>query len=255
MNYQVPLSDTLAIPGGTPVEDAIVSLLSRANPGISILTMDTGYTCGPLIFDPDIDVWGEAQELAESVGARLFHDRTGQCVLAPVGPAGRYPAAAYREGDGLLLGLERAEDSDTIRNVVVATSPDGLIKAVVADEDPSSPTFAGGRYGWRPTEISNQHFSSLQQAQQAAAARLLYELGRSETVSFTAVPDPGLDVEDIVTVHRPRAGLVDRGLVVASIDMPLAAGEPMTVGCRKSVLAPDGTVLPDMPERTIGEAV
>ena len=110
------------------------------------------------------------------------------------------------------------------------------------DTDTSSPTYAGGRYGERPVAMVNQHFSSINQAKQAAASRLAYELGRSETVSFSAVPDPALDVDEVVTVHRPRAGLEHRGLLVATLDMPLGASETMRVGCRRSVLAPDGRI-------------
>ena len=242
MAYQVPMANALAIPGNTSVEQAIVNLLAVANPTLNLLAMNTGHTVGPLLYPPDIDVWAEAQELADSVGARLYHDRTGQCVLMPSG-ASYFPVASYGEGDGLLLSLERTEDSDTIRNVVIAESVNGMIRAVAYDDDPSSPTFAGGRYGFRPIAIANQHFSTVEQAQQAASGRLVYELGRAETVSFTAVPDPGLDVDDVVTVNRPRAGLEWRGLVVDTVDMPLGAEDTMQVGCRRSVLAQDGAVL------------
>jgi hypothetical protein len=168
-------------------------------------------------------------------------------VMVPVGPITSDPVAAFAQGDGLLLSLDRTEDSDTIRNVVVAESPSGLIRAVVADDDPTSPTYAYGRYGERPAEvIKNQHFMSVEQAQQAASARLRYELGRSETVAFTAVPNPALDVDEVITVHRPRAGLSLRPLVVESIDMPLGAEDVMRVGCRRSVLAQDGVVLEEV---------
>lgn len=243
MGYQVPMASALAIPGGTPVEEAVIRLLSAVNPSVSILAMVTGYTVGPLLFAPDIDVWAEAQKLAASVGGKLFHDRTGQPVFTPAGPASRNPVASYSEGDGLLLSVDRQEDSDTIRNVVVAETPDGSIRAVAEDSDPTSPTYAGGRYGRRPVTISNTYYGSVQQAQQAAYARLAYELGRSETTRITMVPDPGRYVDEVITVHRPRAGLIQRAVVVATTDIPLAADQDMTVGCRKSVITVDGRVL------------
>lgn len=244
MGYQVPMRSALAIPGGTPVEDAIARLLAAVNPSLTLFAMVTGRTVGPLLYAPDEDVWQAAQELAQSVGAVLYHDRTGQCVLTPAGP-GRWPVAAYAEGDGLLLDLDRTEDSDSIRNVVVAQSTNGAIRVVAYDDDPTSPTYAGGRYNFRPFILENQHFSTVEQAQQAAVAALVRELGRAETVNFSAVPDPGLDVGDVVTVHRPRAGLNRRPVVIDSIDMPLAVDGQMRVGCRKSVLAQDGEVLPE----------
>lgn len=245
MGYQGPMLGSLAISAGTPVEVAVLRLLGARNPGVTLVTLKTGFTCGPLVYAPDIDVWSEAQELAQSVGGQLYHDRIGQATLRLSGPASSVPVATYADGDGLLLSVDRQEDSDTIRNVVVAESADGRVRAVVEDTNPSSPTSIGGRYGRRPAKtLVNQHFQTVTQARQAAALRLAYELGRSETVTFTAVPHPGLDVDDVVTVHRPRAGLHDRGLVVASTTMPLAADEPMQVACRRSVLAPDGRVFP-----------
>lgn len=243
MAYQGGMSSALAISGGTPIEDAIAALAVTRQPGVAMSAMSTGYPTGPLVFTPDIDVWAEMQKLAESVGGVVYHDRVGQMVFALRGPTNDNAVAAYAEGDGLLLSANRAEDSDTIKNVVVASTPDGRISVRVADDDPFSPTYAKGSYGERVFPLVNPHFSSVTQAQQAATARLAYELGRSETVTFTAVVDPGLDVDEVVTVHRPRAGLTQRGVVVASTEVPLSCEEAMSVGCRQSRLAPDGRVL------------
>lgn len=248
MGFQGPMSSALAISAGTPVEVAIRRLLSTRQPGLSLLSLNTGFTVGPLVFQPDIDVWAEAQKLAQSVGARLFHDRTGQAVLAMAGAISDRAAAAYAEGDGLLLSLDRKEDSDTIRNVVVAESEDGSIRVEVADNDPYSPTYSRGRYGRRVFTLKNPYFGSVDQAVQAATTRLAYELGRSETVTFTAVPDPTRSVDEVVTVHRPRAGLTHRGVLVNTLDIPLSARDAMRVGCRQSQLAQDGRVLPDLKE-------
>lgn len=245
IGYQGEMDSAVPIPAGTPVETAIQRLLAKVNPAVTVAGLRSGFTVGPLLFRPDINVWDEARELAASVGAELFHDRTGQCVLTLAGPASDTPVAQFAEGDGLLQQAERAEDSDTIRNVVVVESVDGRFVAVAEDTNPTSPTYARGpRSRRRVRTIRNQHIGSLQQAQQAATVRLAYELGRSETVTFTAVPDPALDVDEVVTVHRPRAGLTHRALVVESIAMPLSAEELMTVSCRRSVLTPDGQVLP-----------
>ena len=253
MGYQGPLGRSVAISAGTPTEVAIRQLLTTRRPGLSMVTLKTGFTCGPLYFGSDMDAWGEAQKLAQSAGAKLFHDRSGQLVLALAGALSDRPVARYAEGDGLLLDVDRKEDSDTICNVVVAENADQSIQVEVADMDPTSPTYSKGQYGRRVYTLKNPYFSSVRQAQQAAATRLAYELGRSETVRFTAAPNPGLDVDEVVTVHRPRAGLVDRGLVVASLDIPLNIVEgdawvPMQVGCRQSRLAQDGRVLDEPPE-------
>lgn len=243
MIFQGPMSSALAINAGTRVEDAIVVLLRTRLDGFTASLMDTGYRCGPLLFPPDVDVWAEAQQLAASVGARLFHDRSGQLVLTPAGPASDRPVAVYAEGDGLLLDVVRAEDTDTVRNVVVAETPDGRVRAVAEDTDRRSPTFAGGRYGRRVHTLVNPYFSTTTQAQVAATNRLAYELGRSETVEATVVCDPGRDVDEVVTVHRPRADLDNRALIVATLDIPLGVESAMPLGCRRTRLSSDGREL------------
>lgn len=246
MGYQGPISSTLSINAGTSIEDAIARLLQTRNQGATLAAMNTGFFTGPLLYAPNTDVWRAASELASSVGGSLFHDRTGQCVFALDGPASDTPVRVWEQGDGLLLAVERQEDADTIHNVVIVESTSGLITARVEDTNPSSPTFSRGKYGRRPTDpIISPHIGSVIQAQQAAAARLAYELGRSETVQLEVVPDHALDVQEIVTVHRPAVGLTRRDLVVASFTLPLGPGS-MSVGCRKSVLTADGRALPQI---------
>lgn len=249
MIYQGRMVDSLSILPGTPIEVAIQMLLSTRNPGLTLLAMRSGFTAGPLLYPPDINVWDAARELAASVGGTLFHDRLGQAVFAMAGPQSDYPVAAYAEGTKRLIKVTKKIDRDTIFNVVIAESPDGRIRAVAEDLDPYSPTYARGRYGRRPAPaLVNQHFHSTEQAMQAAITRLSYELGRTETVTITAVPDAGQYVEEVNSVHRPASGLFHRGMVADSLDMPLhvgdGAGAPMTVRFRQSRLARDGQILP-----------
>jgi len=239
--YQGPMEAALGIAGGTPIETAIARLLARRHPGLVLQSYSTGFTCGPLVYPPDVDVWAEAQSLAESAGAKLYHDRTGQAVLTPAGPTGSLILpTVYAEGGGRLLAADRTEDADTILNVVVAENPAGTIRVVVEDTDPASPTYARGRYGRHIDKMTNQHFGSTDQAMVAATARLVANLGRSEIVQYVAVPDPAQDVDEPVVVHRPRAGLNWRRAVTSSVTTPLAVTDPMQVSCRKSVLTPDG---------------
>lgn len=247
--YQGQMLNALTIRAGTPVEVAIRMLLSARNPGVTLLAMRTGFTCGPLLYPSTTNVWDAARELAASVGGILFHDRTGQAVFAMSGPQSDLPVATYAEGTGRLGRVTKKVDTDTIFNVVIAESPDGRIRAVAEDLDPNSRTYARGRYGSRPAPtLVNQHFHTVDQAMQAAVARLDYELGRTETVTFYAPPDSGQYVEEVVTLHRPRSGFDYRGVVVDELDMPLEVGDgdgaEMVVRCRSSRLARSGRVFP-----------
>lgn len=249
MGYQGPMTGSLAIGSGTPVEAAIARLLATRQPGVTFAeNWVTGFTVGPLLFEADIDVWAEAQTLARSVGGWLHHDRQGGLVFSSVLPETRTPVARYAAGEGTgLVRLSRQEDSDTIRNIVVVestkTATGSIIRAEAADDDPFSPTYFRGRYGRRPKTITNQHVGSLAQAQQMAATELVRELGRSETGSLTVVADPRLDPLDVVAVHRPAAGLTDRGMVIASLETPLGVEDAMSIGLQRSILAQSGAVL------------
>lgn len=252
MIYQGGMPGQVVMGYGTPVEKAIQTLLGTRRPGLQMVSWATGYIVGPLIYQADIDVWGEATKLAQSVGGWLWHDRVGVLHFSPLTPRSLTAVARYTGGDpGLLLDVNRKEDSDNIHNVVIVQNASQqtqsgaavIISAMAADTNPASPTYWKGRYGTQVKVITNQTVTSQQQAQQAAAVALVTELGRSETASISVVPHPGLDVQDPVVVNRPTAGLVNRTLIAQEITLPLTAKDAMTVNFRKYILAEDGQTI------------
>jgi hypothetical protein len=248
MVYQGGMPGQVAFNFGTPVEQAIQTLLNTRQPGLQLKSWNTGYAVGPLLYKADVDVWNEAQKLAQSVGGWLWHDREGYLNFGPLSPRTFTISGRYEDGDGILLKANRKEDSDTIHNVVVvqnssqqtATGGALIISAMAADTDPTSPTYYKGRYGTRTHVITNQTVTSQQQAQQAAALTLVTELGRVETATISVSPHPGLDPLDLVTVDRPSVGLVERTLAIQEVDLPLIARDPMAIQFRKYILTEDG---------------
>jgi hypothetical protein len=247
MIYQGGMTGSLAIAGNTSVENAIHSLLVTRNVGLSMRSYRTRYVCGPLLYDPDIDVWKEALDLAASAGGTLFHDRLGLLNFAPNVPIGRLPVRRFAQGDGILIDVTRSEDSDTIHNVVIVestkTNNGAIIRGIAEDKNPSSPTYSRCRYGRRSITITNQHVSSIEQAVDVATTYLVRELGRTETGSFTAVVDPRLDPLDVVALHHPGKEYFDRAMVVQGITIPLRVKEAMSVSLRKSIITQNGQVL------------
>lgn len=246
LKYQGSMTGSLAISRGTPVEQAIAKLLFTRNNALEMNTWVTGFTCGPLLFNSDIDVWREAQVLAASVGGYLYHDRTGVVTFAPNLPTTGVPAARYAYGDGLLLDATRTEDSDTIHNVVVVESSNANstpIRVIAEDLDPSSQTYSRGKYGRRVVTKTNPHIYTTRQATQVAATELANELGRSETVAATVVVNPFLDPLDSLVLHHLDAGLNERGVVIASLSTPLSVKDSMSIGMRRSILTRDGQVI------------
>jgi hypothetical protein len=247
MIYQGPMSGSLVINAGTPVEKAIAKLLSTRYRGVQLHSWATGCVVGPLLYKPDIDVWAEAQKLAKGVGGWVYHDAVGDVHLGPLLPTTLRPVARYAEGDGLLLDVTRKENSDTIHNVVVVTSTNANTQATITglaqDADPTSPTYAYGKYGRQVKSISNNSVGNVSQATQMATTELVRELGRSETVDATIVCNPALTPLDCLIVNRPSVGLVEKALIIDQVSHSLAAKDPTTIQFRKYVLTEDGQTL------------
>jgi hypothetical protein len=247
MIYQGSMTGSLAINGGTPIETAIRKLLLTRNAGLQFTTYATGYTCGPLLYDPDIDVWKEALDLAQAAGGWLAHNRVGSLIFAPSLPPSKTPVRRFARGDGLLIAVDRGEGADTIHNVVVIestkTNNGTVIRGIAEDTDPTSPTYSRGRYGRRVVTYTNQHVSSQRQAVDVATTQLVRELGRTETVSITAVVDPRLDPLDVVVVHHPEKFLVERPMVLEGVTIPLTVKNSMGISFRKSVISQNGHIL------------
>jgi hypothetical protein len=243
--YQGPMDNAVAISGGTPIETAIRRLLVTRNRNLVMHDWVTGFTCGPLLYPPDANVWDEALDLAKSVGGILQHDRNGELVFEPGMPVSDEPSAIYAYGGGVLLDATRSEDYDTVRNVVVVESSKagyaGVIRATAEDTDPISPTYAGRLR--RPVTLTNQHVGSIGQAQQMAATELARVLGRSEETSVTVVPDPFIDANDVILTDYPAKGIYKRSMIVAGFSVPLTVDAPMTLQCRRSLVGRDGRLI------------
>lgn len=238
--YDVNLPGPVTIPARTPAEQAIGLILSRVNRGFSWDPWRTGLTVGPLLYDSSDNALEAALDIAVSVGGWFHHDRLGEPILAPFGAATRAPSQRFAD---TLLSVSKGEDADEIYNSVLMRSSDsaaGVVEGLAQDLNPNSPTYVGR--GIRQLTVVNQHLATVDQAKQAAAARLLLELGRSETVSWECVPDVRTDPEDAVTVHRERAGVYERRVVVSALSLSLDVTGSMTVTGRRAVAGEEGNV-------------
>lgn len=240
LTYQTPLPGPVTIAAGTPVEKAVQALLSKVNGALRFEPWLTGRTVGPLLYESDTQAWDAALTLAESVGGWLYHDRLGTCVLAPYTSPARRGLTRFAD---TLLSVSRGEDADNVHNMVIMQSADsgsGIVRVTAEDTDPDSPTYAKGAYGRRAITVTNPHLGTLAQAQEAAMARLIQELGRSQTVSFDCVPDVQVDPGDGAVIHRPRAGLLEHPVTVSGVQMPLGVSGDMQVGCRDTIISQQG---------------
>lgn len=205
--------------------------------------------------------WDKAQDIAESMGMRLFYDGRGVATMT------RHPGNAvltFRDGTGgLVLSPPQSSRSiDRVRNCVRVKG--GYPKAVVQRVDaansddvdkndmklkesdrvrytlvaprshPLSPWSLGlnGKPLYLPEFVDNEHIRSKKEARAVAKRRLEDGLRAEAQITFDSLPVPHLDEWDLVRLSTDPLSEVFR-FVEASI--PLAHSGVMSVGTRKLV--------------------
>ena len=231
------LETPYTIEAGTNYVTAIHRLLSSRMPGLVLRSGTTTRTTPLIVLEQMADPWKAASDMAESLGCELFFDPDGACVLQRI-TEGAAPGNAvweYRAGNGAtVLSVDNTFDDDPGYNgaVVDGEPPDAPpVHAVVYDDDPASPTYAGGSYGKVPIFLRSIFVVTQQQAQDAALGLMLKKRGGSEQVKFTAIPHPAHEAGDLVHVVDGDIGL-DGYYVIESFSIPLDLGA-MSVTCRK----------------------
>lgn len=231
----------------TALETVVAGLLQRgwaATPGVGNLPT-TGVTIASRSYgnDGDSDPWNDAFNLCDAKGYRLYFDVNGVVQMEAVGSLAditelvRYtttvtPTASYNP---MVTSISRTWDSENTYNGVIAVGEgSGLlipVKAVIWDDDPSSPTYYLGDFGQRPRIYSNPNIYSKAEASVTAAAQLRKTLGVTETVSWSQIPDPSLDVGDGIYVVEPDTR-VNNLYRVDRIDLGIGETDVMNVTAR-----------------------
>lgn len=227
------------VAAGTNYATAIQALITSRYSGLTFSFATTSRLTPLLVFEEGSDPWEAAQKMAASIGMEVFFDAVGTCVLRPEPDPNAVGVAVttYTEGTaGVVVEVTNDLDADPGYNkFIVSGEPvDGSapVRAEALDNNPASPTYFYGAYGRRPRFFRSQFITTTAQAQETANALLLRELGGSEQVSFSAVPNPAHDAGDIVRVVRARIG-VDTVAVIDSLTMPLEPAGLMRVATRK----------------------
>lgn len=206
---------------GTNYATAIKDLVQSRIPWLpesQYIFMSTNYVTPQLVFTMDDDPMGVAIEMAGSIGAELFFDGDGRCILRPEPDPLYTPSTfSYEEGpDAILTSIGRDLDDEQAYNGVIVigenTDLDEPIRAESWDTNPDSPTYydplfpSASVYGAVPYFIRSQYIYSQAQADSAAAANLARVMGIIERVQFRAVNNPAHESGDVITVGRERVG-------------------------------------------------
>lgn len=236
-------TEPYVIPNGTNYATAIRNVVQRALPWFNdsmYSFMATELTTPQLIFDTSDDPWKMCEEMASSIGAEVFFDMQGRCVLRPepVASEGVIPVWTYTAGeDATLIEVDKDLDDEQAYNGVIVTGTNSStgtppVRAEAWDEDPQSPTYyspsnpESSLYGPVPFFIESQFITTQNQAEQAAQGNLAKVIGVLERVDFSAVPNPAHEVGDVVALVRERMK-VNVVNLVDGFRVPLTIGATM----------------------------
>ena len=243
--------DVYTIPPNTNVGTAIQALLQSRQVGFPqvFAFQPTVFTTGtsPIIAVPGDDPWALATKMADACGCELFPDPVGTTTFLPVpNPATAQIAATYAEGPNCTVSIadRTLARSKTANYYIRDGQGTGIlvpVRGIHADTNPQSETFIGGSYGTVVDYASSPLYATQPMAQAAADTAFLLGQGSAEIATFTIVPRPDHDVDDVLAATRVRAGIPPgTGYVVDSFTLGFGSGQQMALKTRAiaSILAP-----------------
>lgn len=242
---QGPAAAPIPIQAGTKVEQAVAQVIAAKYPAATFDLAVTGYTTPALLVHAGDDVWGAATKLAQSAGYRLFADRMGVFTMRPI-VASPQPAAVFVDGDGSTFWAPQRSFDGTgsgtglVNEVIVQgthSSTGGTVSGSAADMNPLSPTYINGPYGKFTQTVQSEVVATSGQATAMAQGLLAQQLGVTEQVRLTCLPDPSLDEGDVVTLTSTPLGLAGVRQVVAQLTVPLLGSGSMALTAAKTLLA------------------
>lgn len=214
----------IASVSGARVTAEISRLIVGAVPGINVTTTASSTaTVGALVWDRDRDK--AVAEMARSIGAEAYFDWTGGLIIrdAPKLSASPVSWRVDVSPSGVMLGGDRNRSKEKTYNMVVVTSStvDGATPfppQIVADTDPTSPTYVGAM-GEVPYFYSSPLINSTAQALAAGRTLLNRVKGLAAQLDVTAAVNPALERGDVFYAVLAD-GTVERHMV-ASFGVPL----------------------------------
>lgn len=224
----------------TDVGVELLRIVERTFPGVESSISGTGGKATPataIVLAEQGRPWSEGiKVIARDFSLEAFFDGEGRFIVRPVSTPADSPGVSYVEGASCtVISATNRLDAASFNKVIVETAAaDGTapVRGAASDDDPSSPTYYGGRFGKRSRWYKSPFLTTQAQVDSAAATILAQELGGTELLTFTAVPDHSRDAGDVAQFTRERLGLNDN-VVISAITLPFDPTQPMTVTTRK----------------------
>lgn len=231
-------SDVYTVTAGTNYGLAIKAIIQSRMPASLLYNFATTASVTPaLLFDAGEDPWEKATEMAESIGHVLYFDPDGVAVLAVEPNTLTLPTVAtFAEGsEATILSVnKRLDDEKTYNHIIISgetSSTNVPVRAEAKDTLVTSPTYYLGPYGDVVYFYSSQYITTAGQAQEAADAILRRSIGYVEQVRINAIPNPALEVDDVIQITRTDSQVANV-YAVDSFNIPLEAAGVMSLNTR-----------------------
>lgn len=183
-----------------------------------------------------------AERLVQSLGGDFFFTRSGYLVardrpaftdtvqLRVNATRSGMGTAATASSPAILVSFDKKYSRNNVYNAVVATGTDtaGVVsyRGTAYDTAPTSPTRWGGPFGKKPRFYASPFLKTNAQCT-AMAQRLLAESNRlKSSLDFSFVPNPMVEVGDLIELEYPD-GSVEKH-IIRVLSIPLTANGSMT---------------------------
>lgn len=228
------------VAAGTNYITAILALIANRDPtSVVNCSVTTTELTPQMTLDIGADPWDALTNMCAAIGVEAFYDVNGAVTVQSVPDPTVNPVVfSFIEGQAgnTMTDVGREFDDEPGFNGVTmsgeSSSLSAPVFATVWDTDPDSPTYYLGKYGQVPDNQSSPYVGTIAQAVAFGTAYMLKNLGVTSQVTFSAIPNPALDADDIVYFQRTRSGISDV-VVVESLTIPLDASSKMTGTCAK----------------------
>lgn len=226
----------LNIAADRPVVDYIAEIVHYVNASWDVydLTNSSEYTNAVTV---ESERWDAIELLADSIGAEVFFDPEGVCIIREV------PTDLTEES----VWSVAAGDLGTLGDVATGINRERVYNGVVAtgetqDETPPPTSFVyqksgpfrwGGPFGKVPRFYASPLLKTTNQTRLAAGTILARSTGYAQRITPTVIRNPALDVGDVITVVMPDG--TNHVQIVSKLSFSLGSDEAgMTVETRTS---------------------
>ena len=203
-----------------PSAQSMIGTLIRESLGSAEIVVSASRDVAVPVTTFSSDRWEAIRILADSIAATVRCDAYGRFIVADA-PTVNSPAvwSAKVGPGGVLTGVDGEFSRARVRNAwIVQGSAPGTasipIQAVVYDNDPTSPTRYGdpdaGYFGRVPETVQISTLTTLDQCRSVALARLAQTCGAASSLNISTVPNPALDVSDVIDVYPSLSDLASR---------------------------------------------